>query len=145
MRVLVVGAGGREHAIVRALTRSPQAPEVLAAPGNPGIARDARTFPVKADDVGAIADLAEREDVDLTVVGPEAPLVAGLVDELQSRGRPAFGPTRAAARLEGSKAVAQEVIAAARGPTAPPTPVDDIHAGLGPNGPYPVVPQVDRP
>src|SRR3954470_20535170 len=104
-RVLVVGSGGREHAIVRALKRSPQRPEILAAPGNPGIAEDARTFPdVTVADVGALADLAEREGGDLTVVGPEAPLVAGLVDELQVRGRQAFGPTRAAARLEGSKA-----------------------------------------
>jgi phosphoribosylamine--glycine ligase len=112
MRVLVVGAGGREHAIVRALQRSPQQPEVVAAPGNPGIAETARTFPdVGVGDVGALADLAERENVDLTVVGPEAPLVAGLVDELQGRGRAAFGPTRAAARLEGSKAFAKEVMA----------------------------------
>jgi len=87
VRVLVVGAGGREHAIVRALQRSPRAPEVLATPGNPGIANDATTFDVGVDDIGALANLVEQEDVDLTVVGPEAPLVAGLTDELQTRGR----------------------------------------------------------
>jgi phosphoribosylamine---glycine ligase len=143
-RVLVVGAGGREHAIVRALKRSPQAPEVLAAPGNPGIEQDAKTYPaVGVGDVGAIADLADREEVDLTVVGPEAPLVAGLVDELQSRGRAAFGPTRAAARLEGSKAFAKEVMAAAGVPTAGWTPVDDIDAGMAAIDRYPVVLKFD--
>src|SRR4051794_32970763 len=143
-RVLVVGAGGREHAIVRALQRSPQAPEVLAAPGNPGIAEDARTFPdVGVGDVGALADLAERENVDLTVVGPEAPLVAGLVDELQGRGRAAFGPTRAAARLEGSKAFAKEIMEAAAVPTAAWTPVDDIDAGMAAIERYPVVLKFD--
>jgi phosphoribosylamine--glycine ligase len=144
VRVLVVGGGGREHAIVRALKRSPQQPEVLAAPGNPGIAEDARTFPdIGVDDVGALADLAEREDVDLTVVGPEAPLVAGLVDELQSRGRAAFGPSRAAARLEGSKAFAKEVMEAAGVPTAAWTPVDDIDAGMAAIDRYPVVLKFD--
>jgi phosphoribosylamine--glycine ligase len=143
-RVLVVGAGGREHAIVRALKRSPQAPEVLAAPGNPGIAQEAKTYPeVAVGDVGAVADLADREEVGLTVVGPEAPLVAGLVDELQSRGRAAFGPTRAAARLEGSKAFAKEVMAAAAVPTAGWTPVDDIDAGMAAIDRYPVVLKFD--
>jgi len=143
VRVLVVGAGGREHAIVRALQRSPQAPEVLAAPGNPGIAKDATTFDVGVEDIGALANLVEHEGVDLTVVGPEAPLVAGLTDELQTRGRAVFGPSRAAARLEGSKAFAKEVMAAAAVPTAAWTPVDDVDAGMAAIDRYPVVLKFD--
>ncbi|MCW3047002.1 MAG: phosphoribosylamine/glycine ligase [Solirubrobacterales bacterium] len=143
MKVLVVGAGGREHALVRALARSPQRPEVLSAPGNPGIARDARVFDIAVDDFDGIAELAEREDVGLVVVGPEAPLVAGLVDELAARGRAAFGPRRAAAELEGSKAFAKEIMAAAGVPTAGWTAVDDVDAGMAAIERYPAVLKFD--
>ncbi len=104
MRVLVVGGGGREHALVWRLARDPDVDEVLAAPGNAGIAREVRCLPVAAEDVEAVASTAERERADLVVVGPEGPLVAGLADELRRRELPVFGPTAAGARLEGSKA-----------------------------------------
>jgi phosphoribosylamine---glycine ligase len=113
-RVLVVGGGGREHALVRALLRSPQAPELLAAPGNLGIARDGVEC-LPGEDV--VATARERH-VDLVVVGPEAPLVAGLVDELAEAGIAAFGPTREAARIEGSKAYAKELMLSCGVPTA---------------------------
>ena len=107
MRILVVGAGGREHAIVRALGRSPRAPEVLCTPGNAGIAADARCLEAGAEDVPAIVEAARDEGVDLVVVGPEAPLVAGLVDELEAAGIPAFGPSGEAAEHRGLEAVRQ--------------------------------------
>ncbi len=119
MRALVVGGGGREHAIVRALRRSAHAPEVLCAPGNAGIAADAECFPeVAADDAAAIVVLAREQGVDLAVIGPEAGLVAGAVDALEDAGIPAFGPSRAAAELEGSKAFAKELMREAGVPTA---------------------------
>jgi phosphoribosylamine--glycine ligase len=118
MRVLVIGGGGREHAIVRALARSPRTSELLCAPGNPGIAADARCLDLGAGDVGAIVDAATAEGVELVVVGPEAPLVAGLVDALEAAGVPAFGPSAEAARLEGSKVHAKEAMAEAGVPTA---------------------------
>jgi len=119
LKILVVGGGGREHAIVRALARSAHAPELLCAPGNAGIAADAECLPeIAADDVGAIVAAARERSVDLVVVGPEAALVAGVVDALEDAGVPAFGPSAAAAELEGSKAFAKELMSEAGVPTA---------------------------
>jgi phosphoribosylamine--glycine ligase len=110
MRVLLVGGGGREHALAWKLRQTPGL-KLWAAPGNPGIAEVATLQAVKADDLGGLCDLAARYDAELTVVGPEAPLCAGLVDALAARGRSALGPTREAAALEGSKAFAKEFMA----------------------------------
>ncbi len=143
MKVLVVGGGGREHAIVRALRRSPREPDVLCAPGNPGIAADARTFAVRADDVPGLVELARSEAVDLVVVGPEVALIAGLVDALSAAGIAAFGPVREAARLEGSKAFAKEIMAAAGVPTAAWTTVTGVEAGLAAVPSYPVAIKFD--
>jgi phosphoribosylamine--glycine ligase len=117
-RVLVVGGGGREHALAWGLARSPHVDEVVCAPGNPGMATIGECIPVATTDPTAVADLAAKLDADLVVVGPEDPLVAGVVDALVDGGRLAFGPSAAAARLEGSKSWMKDVLVAAGVPTA---------------------------
>ena len=118
LSVLVIGNGGREHAIAAALTRDPEVSAVHVAPGNPGTAEIATNHPVEANSGPAVAELAQKLDVDLVVVGPEAPLVAGVADAVREAGIACFGPSGAAARLEGSKAFAKDVMAAAGVPTA---------------------------
>ena len=130
MKVLVVGGGGREHALVWRLARDPDVGEVLAAPGNVGIARELRCIRVATEDVEALAAVAEDELVDLTVVGPEAPLVAGLADELRRRGLPVFGPTAAGARLEASKAWTKALCERHGIPAAGSRAVTTMQAGL---------------
>ncbi len=117
MKILVVGGGGREHAIVRALARSERSPELICTPGNAGIAADARLLD-SGGGVEALVAAAREEAVDLVVVGPEAPLVAGVVDALEAAGIAAFGPSGEAARLEGSKLYAKEAMKEAGVPTA---------------------------
>jgi phosphoribosylamine---glycine ligase len=146
LKALVLGGGGREHAIVRALARSKTEPELLCAPGNAGIAADATCLPqVEPDDPGAIVAAAREHAVDLVVVGPEAPLVAGAVDALARAGIAAFGPSAAAAQLEGSKAFAKEVMEEAGIPTASHAVLRDRAEALEhlACAPYPLVLKAD--
>ena len=120
MRVLVTGSGGREHALAWKMAQSGRISEVLVAPGNAGTAREpgVRNVPLEADENARLVAFAITEDVELVIPGPEAPLVAGLVDQMERAGMPCFGPTAAAARLEGSKVFSKEVLDAAGAPTA---------------------------
>ncbi|HUO80554.1 MAG TPA: phosphoribosylamine--glycine ligase [Steroidobacteraceae bacterium] len=120
MRVLIVGSGGREHALAWKVAASPRVARVFLAPGNAGTAAEARceNVAIAADDIAALVAFARRERIDLTIVGPELPLVLGIVDEFQAAGLRCFGPTRACARLEGSKAFAKEFLARHRIPSA---------------------------
>src|SRR5580765_7041778 len=118
MRVLILGSGAREHALVARLASERDVGEIVAAPGNPGMAQLARTLAIDLNDLTAVESLAEREQIDFTVVGPELPLSLGLADRFIQAGRLLFGPTAAAARLESSKAFAKAFMARHRIPTA---------------------------
>src|SRR5919202_5650782 len=140
MKVLLLGSGGREHALAWRLAQSPTLEELHAAPGNPGIATLGACHPVRAEDSEAVRELARALDVDLVVVGPEAPLVAGVADDLRHGGVAVFGPGASAARIEGSKSFAKEVMRAAGVATAATMPVarppcvvkaDGLAAGKG--------------
>ncbi len=126
--VLIIGSGGREHALVLAAQRGGH--RVLCAPGNAGIARDAEVHDISATDAPALIGLAQANDVDLAVVGPEAPLVAGVAEALRDAGITTFGPGRKAARLEGSKAFAKDVMSAAGVPTAAYETVESVDSGM---------------
>ncbi|MDG1897999.1 MAG: phosphoribosylamine--glycine ligase [Fuerstiella sp.] len=133
MKILVVGQGGREHTLVWKLAQCPGVEKVYCAPGNAGTAVDGENVNIAVDDLGRLMSFAKHNDIDLTVVGPEVPLVAGIVDEFNSHGLKIFGPTKAAARLEGSKAFSKEIMKKAGVPTATSksfTRLEEAHAYL---------------
>lgn len=133
MRTLVLGGGAREHALVRALLKDPSITSVLCAPGNAGIAADVPTAPIAATDPEAVLALCREHRIEFIVIGPEAPLAAGVADALREAGLPVFGPSAAAARLEASKAFAKDVMVAAGVPTAAArvcSTLDDVAAAL---------------
>lgn len=118
MKILVVGSGGREHALVWKIAQSPRKPQIFCAPGNAGIEGLATCVPIKADDIAGLKAFAIKEQIDLTVVGPEAPLALGIADEFRKSRLKIFGPTKAAARLESSKSFSKDIMAANQIPTA---------------------------
>src|SRR5712671_4934659 len=130
MRVLVLGSGAREHALAARLAAERDVGEIICAPGNPGIARIARTIPADLTDIDALVGLAEREQVDFTVVGPELPLSLGVADRFAAAGRLLLGPTAQAARLESSKAFAKAFMARHGVPTARFHTVDALDDAL---------------
>jgi phosphoribosylamine--glycine ligase len=142
MKILVIGGGGREHALVWKLAQSPRVTSLLCAPGNAGTSRHARNVDVQAGDVEGLLALATAEKVDFTVVGPEQPLCAGIVDRFRAAGLRIFGPLKAAAQIEGSKAFAKQVMTRAKAPTAAYRSFgsfDDAKAYLAGEAAFPIV------
>ncbi|MCH5241150.1 MAG: phosphoribosylamine--glycine ligase [Muribaculaceae bacterium] len=144
-KVLVVGSGGREHAIVKSLAKSPKIGKIYCAPGNAGIAQDAECINLKVDDVEGITNFAQRNQIDLTVVGPEAALVAGLSDAMQSCGLKVFGPTKGAAQIESSKEFAKKLMSKYHIPTAKYESFSDFNKALDyvKSGTFPTVIKYD--
>lgn len=130
MKVLVIGSGGREHALVWKLAQSNRVSKIFCAPGNGGIAQLAECVDIAVEDLPALADFAQREGIDWTVVGPEVPLVAGLVDFFREKGLKAFGPTKRAAEIEGSKALAKDIMLKYGIPTAKAATFTDSASAL---------------
>lgn len=130
MKILVVGSGGREHAIVWKLAQSSRKPQLFCAPGNAGMESLAACLPIKADDIAALKEFVIKEQIDLTVVGPEVPLALGIADEFRKAKLKIFGPTKNAARLEASKIFSKEVMAAAKIPTARSQSFEKMDAAL---------------
>ena len=145
MKIMVVGGGGREHAIIKKIRQNPKVSEIFALPGNGGIAADAACVPIGAKDIDAITSFAVKNGIDYAVVAPDDPLVLGLVDSLESVGIPCFGPERKAAIIEGSKAFSKELMRKYGIPTAEYRIFDDIEAALEyvDNAPLPLVVKAD--
>ena len=119
MRILVIGSGGREHALVWKIKQSKLVDKVFCAPGNGGISQDAECVDIKAEDIPGLLEFVKKEKIDFTVVGPEVPLAAGIVDELQNYKLKVFGPNKAASQMEASKVFSKELMAKYKVPTAP--------------------------
>ena len=130
MKIMVVGGGGREHAVVKKLKENPRVTEIYVLPGNGGIARDAVCVPIGAKDIPAIVNFAKEKKIDYAVVTPDDPLVLGAVDELQKIGVPCFGPDKKAAVLEGSKVFSKNLMKKYGIPTAAYETFDDLSAAL---------------
>lgn len=144
-KVLVVGAGGREHAIIKSLTRSPKVEKIYCAPGNAGIAEDAELVNLKVDDIEGITNFVQRNNIDLTVIGPEAALVAGLADALKNHDLRVFGPTKGAAQIESSKEFAKKLMLKNNIPTGRYETFDDFDKALNyvKKGSFPTVIKYD--
>ncbi|MDR4480820.1 MAG: phosphoribosylamine--glycine ligase [Nitrospira sp.] len=145
MKILVVGGGGREHAMVWKIAQSPRTPQIFCAPGNAGIESLAICVPIKADDVEGLKAFAIKEQIDLTVVGPEAPLALGIADEFRKARLKIFGPTKAAARLESSKSFSKDIMAANQIPTARSRSFEQMEQALAylDEQPVPIVVKAD--